>query len=84
MLVIRRRPGESLLLGDDVEIEILEISGAQVKLGIRAPRSVGVARKEIHMVSRQNRVSAVPIAGPDVERMVEKLKNPPSSPISAL
>ena len=40
MLVIRRRSGESLLVGDNVEIEILEVSGGQVKLGIRAPRDV--------------------------------------------
>ena len=84
MLVIRRRPGESLMLGDDVEIEILEVSGIQVKLGIRAPRSVAVARKEIHMVKRQNQVAAVPISTPDLDRLLKQFKNPPSSPISAV
>ena len=47
MLVIRRRPGEALVIGEDVEIEILESSASQVKLGIRAPKSVAVLRKEI-------------------------------------
>jgi carbon storage regulator len=58
MLVIRRRPGESVFVGDDVEIEILEISGSQVKLGIRAPREVPVLRSEIHVTAKQNRAAA--------------------------
>jgi carbon storage regulator len=58
MLVIRRRPGESILLGADVEIEILDSSASHVKLGIRAPRSVVVLRKEILLVGEQNRAAA--------------------------
>lgn len=54
MLVIRRRPGESLLVGDDVEIEVLDSSPSQVKLGIRAPKSVIVMRKEIQITREQN------------------------------
>ena len=55
MLVIRRRPGEKVFIGDDVELEILEIVGSQVKLGIRAPKQVTVLRAEIHITARQNR-----------------------------
>jgi carbon storage regulator len=84
MLVIRRRTGESLMLGDDVEVEILEISGTQVKVGIRAPLSVRVARKEIHIVGRQNQASAVPLSGGQMDQLLKKLKIPPPSPISAL
>ena len=58
MLVIRRRSGESILIGDEIELEVLETSGSQVKLGIRAPRSVKVLRKEIALVSDQNRVAS--------------------------
>ena len=58
MLVIRRRPGEALLIGGEVEIEILEATASQVKLGIRAPRSVTVLRKEIHVTREQNRAAA--------------------------
>ena len=53
MLVIRRRAGESLFLGDDVEVEILEIGASQVKIGIRAPKSVTVLRKEVRELGRQ-------------------------------
>ena len=58
MLVIGRRPGESLILGADIEVEVLEASPSQVKLGIRAPRSVSVVRKEILLVGEQNRAAA--------------------------
>jgi len=58
MLVIRRKVGQTLVIGEDVEVEILEAAGSNVKLGIRAPRSVSVARKEIRVVGDQNRASA--------------------------
>ena len=54
MLVIRRREGESLLLGEAIEIEVLEILGTRVKLGITAPASVIVERKEIKIVGDEN------------------------------
>ena len=47
MLVLTRRKGESIVLGQNVEIRILEVSRCQVKLGIEAPRSLPVYRKEI-------------------------------------
>ncbi len=55
MLVIRRRAGESFVIGDNVEVEILEIAATQVKIGIRAPREVPVLRKEIQLTAEQNR-----------------------------
>jgi carbon storage regulator len=47
MLVLTRREGESLLIGDDVEITIVEISGNRVRLGVTAPRTVNVVRVEL-------------------------------------
>ena len=47
MLVLSRRPGEQLQIGDDIVVEVLEISGAQVRLGITAPREVAVLRDEL-------------------------------------
>ena len=54
MLVIRRRPGESILIGPDIEIEILELTVTKVKLGILGPRSVPVFRKEIKLTADNN------------------------------
>ncbi|HEY4331731.1 MAG TPA: carbon storage regulator [Ilumatobacteraceae bacterium] len=47
MLVLTRREGEVFLLGDDIEIEILDIQPSVVRIGIRAPRSVRVLRSEL-------------------------------------
>ena len=82
MLVIRRKPGESFFIGDDIEVEILETAGSQVKLGIRAPRSIPVVRKEIRVVGAQNQAAARPISGARLEQFLKTLKNPPPNPIS--
>ena len=47
MLIITRRPGEKVMVGDDVVVEVIEISGSNVRIGITAPRSVPVFREEI-------------------------------------
>jgi carbon storage regulator len=62
MLVLRRRVGESILVGNDVEIEIIEISRSRVKLGVRAPAHTSVIRKETLDVSRENRLASDLIA----------------------
>jgi carbon storage regulator len=58
MLVISRRPGESVFIGDDIEVELLDISHSQVKLGIRAPRQIPVLRSEIRLTAQQNLVAS--------------------------
>jgi len=54
MLVIRRRSGESITVGEDVEIEVLEVAGTRVKLGIKAPQSCIVMRKEVRLTRDEN------------------------------
>jgi len=58
MLVIRRRAGESILIADDVEIEVLEITPTRVKLGIKAPKEIPVLRKEVRLTEDHNRMAA--------------------------
>lgn len=48
MLALTRKKGDSIIIGDNVEIVILGIQGEQVKLGIKAPRNVSVHRKEVY------------------------------------
>ena len=79
MLVIRRKIGQTLVIGEDVEVEILDAAGSSVKLGIRAPRSVAVARKEIRVVGEQNRAAARPVAG--LAEIAKRFKNHPAEPI---
>lgn len=48
MLILTRKIGESLLIGDGVEITVLSIRGSQVKLGVKAPKEISVHREEIY------------------------------------
>ena len=48
MLVLSRKPNESIIIGDTVEVKIVEVKGDYVKLGITAPKSIPVHRKEIY------------------------------------
>lgn len=48
MLILTRKTGESLLIGDDIEITVLSVRGGQVKLGVKAPKNVAVHREEIY------------------------------------
>jgi carbon storage regulator len=48
MLVLTRRVGETLMVGDEVTVSVLGVKGNQVKIGINAPREVGVHREEIY------------------------------------
>ena len=84
MLVIRRRAGEALLIGADIEIEILDTSGSHVKLGIRAPKQVVVLRKEIQITGQQNLAASKEKSGAAVNSLLRTLKKSDQSPIRAL
>ncbi|GAB6935093.1 hypothetical protein JCM14720_10140 [Calditerricola yamamurae] len=59
MLVLTRKVGESIVIGQDIEVTVLEVRGEQVKLGIRAPRSIAVHRKEVYLaIQDENREAA--------------------------
>jgi len=58
MLVIRRRAGERLLIGDHIEIEVLEVTATRVKLGIVAPQEIPIIRKEMQTTREQNVAAA--------------------------
>ncbi len=59
MLVLTRRPGESIVIGDNIVVTIIEIKGGQVRVGVDAPRSVDVYRKEIYEQVRQENLAAI-------------------------
>jgi carbon storage regulator len=61
VLVLTRRPGESVMIGDDVVITVLDVRGDVVRLGINAPRSIQVHREEVYReLQRVNREAASP------------------------
>ena len=75
MLIITRRTGEKLVIGDDVVIEVLEISGSSVRIGVAAPKSVPVYREEIYTAVREENAAA---AASDPADLPEQLPNHPS------
>jgi carbon storage regulator len=74
MLVLRRRAGESVFIGDDIEIEILAVTSQGAKIGIRAPRETVILRKELKLTEQQNEAAAQSLAKKDFERTLEKLR----------
>jgi carbon storage regulator len=58
MLILTRRVGETIMIGDDVTITVLGVKGNQVRVGINAPKSVAVHREEIYERIKRERVLA--------------------------
>jgi carbon storage regulator len=48
MLVLTRKPGQSIMIGDGVEVQVLSVAGEKVRLGITAPRDVSIFRNEVY------------------------------------
>jgi len=59
MLVLTRKRNESIMIGDNIEVFIVDIHGEQVKLGIKAPKAIPVHRKEIYEAIQAENIKAV-------------------------
>ncbi|HVN05709.1 MAG TPA: carbon storage regulator [Bryobacteraceae bacterium] len=81
MLVMRRRAGESFLLGDDIEIQVLQVSGTRVKLGIVAPSSVAIVRREVQITRNENQSAAHSVTPRAIESLLQVLP-PLAAPLS--
>ncbi len=58
MLALSRKINESIMLGNDIEVTVLEIKGDQVKIGVKAPKSVPIYRRELYLQIRQSNKEA--------------------------
>ena len=59
MLILTRKPGESITIGDDIKIQVIEIKGKQVRLGIEAPKSYMIHREEVYIrIQEENKRAA--------------------------
>ena len=79
MLVLTRKANQSIMIGDDVEISVLAIMGEKVRIGVDAPRSVPVFRKEVYEEIQQSRETADDDRE-DVDRELDRLKRPDGCP----
>ena len=80
MLILRRRAGESLLIGSDVEIEILDVAGSAVKIGIRAPKDITILRKELELTRRQNCAAALDVPFSTLSQSFPRIQRSHNSP----
>jgi len=78
MLVMRRRAGESILIGEDIEIQILHIGESRIKIGIMAPKSVPVTMKEVQLVRQENVAAAQMRSVAALRGMLERLIDGPA------
>jgi carbon storage regulator len=66
MLVLTRKVHQSIMIGDEIEVVVLEVRGEQVRLGINAPKNVTVHRQEIYEQIRHENVEASEVQKEDV------------------
>jgi carbon storage regulator len=70
MLVLTRKTGEAIQIGDHIEITVLSIQGDQIKLGINAPKHVEIHRREVYLSIQESNNEAASIS----QNIIEKLK----------
>lgn len=81
MLVLARKTDEAIVIDDAIRISIVEIKGDQVKLGIDAPKSVKVFRKEVYdAILEENREAAAAESIPEIQSLLERGRGPEAGP----
>jgi carbon storage regulator len=79
MLVLTRKGNQSIMIGDEIEISVLAIMGEKVRIGIEAPRSIPVFRKEVYVEIQRDRAAEgdpAPEGDPkDVDQALDRLKS---------
>jgi len=73
MLVLTRKEGEIITIGDSIKIHIQEVKGNQVKLGIQAPSDIPVHREEIYLKIQRENLRAILACPEDVDRLIKNL-----------
>jgi carbon storage regulator len=74
MLVLTRKSNQSIMIGDDIEVSVLAIMGEKVRIGIQAPRTIPVFRKEVYLEIQQER-GEDPQAKQAVDEALDRLKS---------
>jgi carbon storage regulator len=80
MLVLSRQRDETIMIGDDIEITIVDIRGDKVRLGITAPREVQVHRKEVYEAIKRENAEASHVQVDDLSVAADRLRSLPAPP----
>lgn len=73
MLVLNRKMGESIILGENIEIRILDIQDGKIKIGIEAPREVSILRKEVYEAIKAENEASINV-GEDILDILKGIK----------
>lgn len=77
MLILTRKSGESITIGDDIKIQVIEIKGKQVRIGIDAPRNYVIHREEVYIrIQEENQQAAenTPVSLQNFKDLLKKVK----------
>ncbi len=75
MLILTRKVGEAITIGDDVKITVLGIQGQQVRLGIVAPQKIAVHREEIYLKIKEENKKAAQTPKEDLDQLAESVRS---------
>jgi carbon storage regulator len=74
MLVLSRQRDETIMIGDDVEITVVDIRGDKVRIGIEAPSKIAVHRKEVYEAIREENRRASRVSGEELDGLAQRLR----------
>jgi carbon storage regulator len=77
MLILTRKVGETLIIGDGISVTILEVRGKQIRLGIKAPPDIPVLREELHLRLQEENLKAAQVGKLDLAEFARILKQKP-------
>ncbi len=75
MLVLTRKVGESINIGDEVTVKVLEVNGANIKIGINAPREISIYRQEVYDRIREENINSAHNNNMDIMQAVNIWQN---------
>jgi carbon storage regulator len=78
MLVLSRQRDETIMIGDEIEISIVDIRGDKVRLGINAPTRIAVHRKEVYEAIRRENTQAAKLGATDLDSLAQTIKPGPA------
>jgi carbon storage regulator len=70
MLILTRKLGESIQIGDDIRITFLDIKGKQIRIGVEAPKEVVVHREEVYRLIQEQNLQAANVPAAECENLV--------------